>query len=608
MSSSLPWPTTVLTKPEEISSWSSASDLVSVDFETFYTDKVSVKRLGFWAYTHHPEFAAELVSVCDGPTAIVCKPSDFPWHKIAGRQWVSHVREFDAHVFEKMVEDGQVGAEHRPSMWWCSASASAFLQLPRDLAGAVNAVFNITLDKGVRSRQSGKHWDSGLFGLDPEVIQYAALDAIACRALWLAIEKYWPRQERQLFEITAQIGRRGINVEWAYVEASIVQLTAVIESCKAMLPWEPAGSVPKFRAWCVSEGFEVPESTADASVEFDEWLDRNLQSQAATHIRTMQRLRSANRMVKVMQSMKARRRPDGRMAFSVKYFGANTGRWSAENGLNLQNQNRKPVEGVDQRRSLIPAPGHTFVIVDYAQIESRVLLWIVGDEATLELIRPGKIDLYEAHARATMGYNDERPLKKVDPGMRQLAKARVLGLGFGCGAEKFAAVAKVMADLDLTPEECKKTVDEYRASNPKVVRLWARLDAELKSHAGGKWCLPLPATSFDPKMGRYLIYRNIRSSGECTIGGQRKYTYGGKVCENLVQGAARDLLASATIRCVRAGFMPVLTVHDELVFEIPTGQAEQAKAEIIRIMEEPRPWFEGLPLKAEASISDVYCK
>lgn len=604
----LPWPSRVITKPEEISSWNSASDLVGVDFETFYNSVVNVKKLGYWAYCHHPDFAAELVSVCDGPTTIVCRPQHFPWAKIAGLQWVTHNREFDAHVFERLVEDGVVDPRHRPKVWWCSSAPAAFLQIPRDLSGAMGAVFSIPIDKTTRTRQSGKHWGGGLFGLDPEEIKYVAIDAIASRGLWREIEKFWPPQERQLYEITANMGRGGINVDWAYVESAIQHLTKIKQDCERALPWSPAGSVQKFQAWCISAELEPPVSTSDDSVEFDEWLDRNLESRAATHVRTMQRMRSANRMLKVMSAMRDRRRPDGRMAFSLKYFGANTGRWSAENGLNLQNQNRKPVEGVDQRRALIPSPGHVFIVVDYAQIESRVLLWIVGDEATLELIRPGKIDLYEAHARATMGYTDERPLKKVDLGMRQLAKARVLGLGFGCGKDKFAVVAKIMADLDLTPEECEKTVNDYRASNPKVVAFWSRLDAEFKACAGGKYMLPLPCTTYDQKNRRYLIYRNVRSSGECMIGGRRQFTYGAKLTENIVQGAARDILASATIRCARAGYMPVLTVHDELVFEAPKDQAEKMRDDIVRIMEESRPWFEGLPLKAEASITEVYCK
>ena len=42
--------------------------------------------------------------------------------------------------------------------------------------------------------------------------------------------------------------------------------------------------------------------------------------------------------------------PSGRMAYELKYFGATTGRWSGGGGLNMQNYNRKPAEGVDLRR------------------------------------------------------------------------------------------------------------------------------------------------------------------------------------------------------------------------------------------------------------------
>ena len=44
-------------------------------------------------------------------------------------------------------------------------------------------------------------------------------------------------------------------------------------------------------------------------------------------------------------------------------------------------------------------------------------------------------------------------LKEEDPGLYALAKARVLGLGFGCGKVRFRDLAKSMVGIELTPEE-----------------------------------------------------------------------------------------------------------------------------------------------------------
>ena len=77
----------------------------------------------------------------------------------------------------------------------------------------------------------------------------------------------------------------------------------------------------------------------------------------------------------------------------------------------------------------------------------------------------------------------------------------------------------------------------------------------------------------------------------------RTHTYGGKLVENITQGAARDLLAAALIRLDRAEFCIVLHVHDEVVADGVIGTRDIEEFE--RIMAEVPPWAEGLPIKVE---------
>jgi DNA polymerase len=208
-----------------------------------------------------------------------------------------------------------------------------------------------------------------------------------------------------------------------------------------------------------------------------------------------------------------------------------------------------------------------------------------------------------------MGYNRPEPLKEIDKTMRALAKARVLGLGYGCGAKKFIEVARVMAGLELDFQTAEQTVNDYRRSNPKIIGLWARLEASFKSCNGKTFYLPFPATQKNKEIGRYLVYRDIDAeTGTCRVCGDIETTWGGKLAENFCQGTARDILASAHIRCAQAGYLPVLSVHDELVFELDTATAEKDLVEIVRIMEAPRPWAQGLPLKAEGFLAEHYRK
>ena len=612
--------------------------VVGVDFETFYSSTYSVSQMGNWAYCNDKRFNAWAVSVSDGERTCVCEPAEFPWGTIAGREWVSHNREFDETVFLRLVELGFINGSAgtpRPTKWHCSAALCAFLQLPRDLAGAAWAVFGVELDKSVRSRAKGKQKGSGvgvqgsLFtdGISDSEQDYAATDAEMALALWRELEKHWPAHERRLFDLTCDMGRQGVWVDWDYIEANLTELNNTVVNVGGSLPWRPALSIPKFEEACTAIGTPPPRSTSASDPDFLTWVREQIRSEAVTWVRYMQRIRSANRTAKVLESMQARRMPDCRMAYELKYFGASTGRWSGGGGLNVQNFNRKPAEGVDLRRCITAPPGFVLAVVDYSQIESRVLLFLAGDAETLDMFRANpEADAYEIHARATMGwkpedgvqgsgFSGEETLKeyceRTGSGLRQLAKARVLGLGFGCGARRFVEVAKVMAGLEIGEEESERIVREFRESNPKIVSLWQNLNDACASCDGGKYLLPLPCTQVNPELGRFLIYRDVKADSEgieCTVGGERIRVYGGLLAENWTQATARDVLASAWLRCDAQGFRPVLSVHDELVFEVPEASAEENLRRIVGILEEPLSWAPGLPLRADGKLCSVYAK
>ncbi|MFZ9725643.1 MAG: hypothetical protein ACO3EH_00420 [Ilumatobacteraceae bacterium] len=91
---------------------------VAVDFETFYrtektarktgTQPVTVEVQGNWGYCRHPEWEAYMVSIWAPDVQFVGRPEDAPWDKIKGRIWLSHNRNFDQHVFERLVEQGKI--------------------------------------------------------------------------------------------------------------------------------------------------------------------------------------------------------------------------------------------------------------------------------------------------------------------------------------------------------------------------------------------------------------------------------------------------------------------------------------------------------------------
>jgi hypothetical protein len=123
----------------------------------------------------------------------------------------------------------------------------------------------------------------------------------------------------------------------------------------------------------------------------------------------------------------------GRCPIPLSYYGAATGRFSASKGSNLNMQNMK--RGSFLRNSIMAPEGQVVVVGDLSQIEPRVLAWLSGYEAMLEIFRAGG-DPY-----ATFGsqmFSIPGLSKETHPLLRQSAKSALLGAGYQLGWASFA--------------------------------------------------------------------------------------------------------------------------------------------------------------------------
>jgi DNA polymerase len=280
---------------------------------------------------------------------------------------------------------------------------------------------------------------------------------------------------------------------------------------------------------------------------------------------------------------------------------------------------RSAAKTVDLRGAIIPAPGKKFIVADLKQIEARVSLWYAEDWGQLELLRQG-MDVYEAHARQTMGYSrpekladyvksDDCPEK--DRMLRQISKARVLGLGFGMGNVRLRDYAKAQLGVILTPSESKRIVDDFRAANPGIVAMWKRLDSAMRLHAhrnartntNEPFEIELPSW-------RSLSYFDVNGSDEGIrardeMNGTVTHWFGGKLAENVVQATARDVLAEAILRIEAAGHSVVLHVHDEVVVECDPSVTDEQLHELMTVTPA---WAPGLPVDSSVESADRYFK
>lgn len=192
-----------------------------------------------------------------------------------------------------------------------------------------------------------------------------------------------------------------------------------------------------------------------------------------------------------------------------------------------------------------------------------------------------------------------------------------LGLGFGCGTNKFVAVARMMARLELTPEESAAAVFGYRDSNPGVVNRWRKHQFWLTvsaNHGDELHEVPLrsgrtikyfkPHYHLEPgARGPEIVAHTVKNEPR-----QLRRFYGGKLTENEVQATARDLLGAALVGIDKAGLPILLHAHDEVITEVDDKDVKDG----IRAQEEAMltsaEWAKGCPLAVETKTAKCYFK
>jgi DNA polymerase len=582
----------------------------AIDFETFYDKDYSLKKMDAWSYVHHPKFDAYLMSVYGEDFQWVGHPKDFQcWEKLEGALLLAHNASFDSLVFKRLQEQKIIPAI-QPAAWRCTASMAVYLQAPRNLKGACKQLLGIEVDKTQRSKACGQ--TTGDLFKDDAMTDYALEDARLCFLLWEKHNHLWPEEEQELSTLTFEWGQAGIGVDFQTLGKCIQTLEKQRFDAVQLLPWvddfneDTPLSHRQLALACREAGIPCPASLAMDSPLCEAWEIKY--GEEYPWVNAMRIFRRTNMLLSRFYAIRSRvRKEDNRFPYGMKYFGAVPGRWSGDSGFNVQNMPRGEMFGADLRKCFQPSDGNVFVIADLCQIEPRILAWLIDDVAFLDLVRDG-VDIYEAHARATMGYDEPAPLKETDSKMRSLAKARVLGLGYGCGPKKFVTVAKNLGGIEISFAEAKQIVADFRSKNPRISRLWKQLDRAFKRSAGGDYSIELPS-------GRHLKYFDVHKTdrgyfaARTVRGGRVRCLYGGLLCENLVQATARDLFAKHLLQIHRSGIgRIVFHVHDEVIVEVPREQAEEAKNQILEIMRTTPDWLSGCPVDAEAGIFNHYTK
>lgn len=575
-----------------------------IDYETFYSKDCSITS-GLDNYLDHPDYDAYMVAIySEDNFAWVGPPEMAPWDQLEGHRVVAHNRSFDQPVHEDLIEKGKI-PDVSFGDFQCTADMSAYLGWGRSLKESLKNAFGYEMAKDVRDNMKGRKFEDLSDEEKMDLAKYALDDAKGGVCLWNKGGLRWPDHERALSHETTRMCRDGVPVDVEEMDRCITALTGSLERAIDLLPWteEQAGALsPKqWNEWCRSQGVVPPKSMAKDDAEVREWMELNpVQARVleATHI-----LRGANTLLKKFEKMRERVRPDGRLGYGMKYFGAHTGRDSGDAGFNVQNMPREGMYGADLRKCVRAPEGKVLLVADLSQIEARGVAYLAQENDLLDIARSG-MDWYEVMARGFGLWKGDLPLKKNDDTLRHKMKQMCLGCQYKMSANKFAAITGVERD------DAQTMVRMFRNSMPKLVRLWDTLERDMRNTAiedNKTYEIVLPS-------GRPITYRNVSLnnglSAEILRGGNRMRLkfWAGTLIENATQAFARDVFMDRVLALRENGHRIILRVHDEVVIEADKDNWQEAAADIKNVMTQPPEWCSNLPLGTDVDMMEHYTK
>ena len=575
----------------------------AVHFETYHESGFNIDTHGLDRYLADPRSRVYLMGVAGDGFSWVGDPRDFDWPILGDALVVVHKLARDGQTIGKLRREGVIPDSVPFSCSACTGDLSRWLGAPRSIKDAARELLGSVISDDHQNYMNGRKMSDAVADGRAEELRRGTRDrAQVIYELWCRFSHLWPDHERQLALLTANAGLEGVRIDTELTREGQRKLARVMWDAENNIPWADSGdpilSPTALGKQCRAAGILPPPSLAEDDPACVEW--ETSYGDQLPWVGAMRDWRKANLLHEKFKLMRERTRPgDGHMPFGFNYCGTHTGRWSGGTGFNIQSLPRSGSFGVALRSCIIPSPGKVFISADMTQCEPRLLADLCGNRELLAKLAAG-MSLYEAHARDTMGWCGGC-LKQEDSDLYRMAKARVIGLGYGCGADRFVEVARALAGLTLTQPEAAQTVDSFRASNRPITNLWRVLEKCLHRSQGEDFEIELPS-------GRSLVFRDVGYEDGWTArverGGRRLPFYGGKLCENLVQAVARDVFAEALLRLHRAGIKVVFHVHDEAVCEVDHGTDPR---EIEHLMTIPPDWLAGCPLAAETIISNHYC-
>jgi DNA polymerase len=597
-------------------------NILTLDFETYFDDEYTLKKLTTEHYVRDAKFEAHGcgVRMPEGDLAWMDDGDFREWLKIW--DWnETAVLMHHAHF------DGLILSHHygiRPKFILDTLSM-ARLQLGNHLSVGLESLarhYGLAAKTVPYDRMRGRHWADMDTDLRATLASGCLHDVELTWDIFRRLGAGFPQEEYQVIDMTVRTFTEpqlegDIDVfgkVWKYERERK-------ELLLRQLAIDPADlqSAVKFAALLRAEGIE-PETKSGKSgpipafAKTDDFM-QGLLEHDDERVRTLAEARLG--LKSTLDQTRAERlgfmATRGPMPVYLSYCGAHTTRWSGGDKLNWQNLKR----GSDLRKGARAPAGYKIVKADKSQIECRILNYVAEQWDVIERFRKGE-DPYLPGASKFYG----REITKADLPERGFGKQLELSCGFGAGGPSIvrtAARGTYGPKIVLTEADGIAARDLYRSTHPGVLAYWKQAGRIISALAGTSATLewgPLQVSTGVircqgiPIWYPELHFHRDEETGEeywryKTRKGWAKL-YGGKLVENVVQFMSRVDMSQSLLRILaRTGIRPAQLEHDAAVWVVKEALVVPFTTVVQEEMTRAPTWLPNIPLGCDISVGET---
>jgi len=604
-------------------------NIITLDFETYYSQTYSLSKLTTEEYIRGEEF--EVIGV-----AVKVNDDETQWFSGTDAAIKEFLGSFDfddnlalAHnaMFDAAILTWHFGIHPRG---WLDTLSMARAIHSTEVGGSLD---KLTQHYGLGQKGTAVASAIGKHRLDftpydlAEYGEYCINDVELTRKLFDCMSPEFPASELRLIDLTIRMYSEPVlelcEMTLTHYLSALVSSKETLLEAVGMNNRDALMSNDQFALALKNAGVEPPRKISSttgketwAFAKTDEGFKTLLDHES---IRVQGLVAARLGLKSTMEETRAERFSSiakrGKLPIPLRYYAAHTGRWGGDDKINMQNLGRTSL-----LKSAIHAPeGYMMIDSDSSQIEARTVAWLAGQDDLVQAFEDGK-DVYKIMASAIYG----KPEEDITKEERFVGKTTILGAGYGMGAVKFQAQLKTF-NVEVEAEEAARIIQVYRGTYPKIPLLWREagkaLDAiedDKTSELGRKDVLVVDGKKgIRMPNGLYIKYPNLRK--RTNDDGKDEYVYdtkrgkavipnkiyGGKVVENVCQGLARTIIGEQMLKIAKK-YRVVMTVHDAVAIVAPEEEILNAR-EYVELCMRIRPsWALDLPLNCESGHGKSY--